>query len=207
MPYFIIGKEELETRPELVGKLAELLKEKVGRKKSMRKILEIIRKNIEAHNTSYLISLTPEGIPKGFINFKFPREKQAYVETLFTYVSPKFRRQGEATRLTYRLMAIARRAGYKGIYRSNLKEAMLRLSEKMVANPRRIIGKEGKPKIDKSSGKPLRPEDITVFSVYEGPFYRFGSAKITFKPMGKKKQTHRSVKTRVKGVGRRTRPK
>lgn len=198
MPYFTIGKKELKTKPEIVGKLAELLKEKVGQRKSMQKIFGIIRKNIEEHNTAYLISLTAEGVPKGFINFRYPKEKQAYVEVLTVYVLPKFRRKGEATRLIYRLIAIAKRAGYAGLYNPNQSRAMLKVSEKMAAKPRKIIGREGKVKISEETGKPLKAEDVVVFSVYNGPFYRFGSAKIKFNPLADKtKQRARRIRKRI----------
>jgi len=159
MPYVLIGKRELAEKPKLGKKLSRLVRDYYidispdfasvsrGEKKGTSAMLDWIKADIQKYNLSYLLSLSEKGKPKGFIQCEFPAEKSGFVKTFQTFVARKFRGKSEATRLTYRLMAVSRNKGYAGINRGSLNKKMVRLSLKMGAHPRRILSKRDLPKL------------------------------------------------------------
>jgi len=154
MPYFLIGKKELEKQPELINKLCDLLVEDSAEERGKlsfnerhigsKKANEIVHRIIKKFRSVFLISLNSKGKPEGFMMLDFPPHKSRFVPVMHTFVSKDFRRKGVASRLTFRLLAEARMRGYWGVQKGLRAKGAIKLGEKLLANPRRIFGEKGK---------------------------------------------------------------
>jgi len=94
------------------------------------------------------------------------------------FVPKRFRRKGIAKKLTYRLIAVARRMGYRGISIGLAGNEILGLGEKMATNPRAVL-RAGYKEKNKA------PERVSVEVTYKKQNYRVGTVKINFNPLKK----------------------
>lgn len=182
MPYFLIGEKELREKPELVAKLAGLVVEDSCEKRTDRKwlvekldaesALSLVRERIENPKIreAFLISLDAKGRPEGYMTVDFPPYKRSHVTVRHTFVSARFRRRGVATRLTYRLVGVARSKGYAGLDKALKVPETIKFGEKILANPRKVY-RGGKPtgekaeavRVESFSNNPKEPFSILEF--------------------------------------------